>query len=68
MAQGDRELPEGWVREFDPNAKHYYYVDTRTSPPKSIWVHPYDDEDVRLPSFSNTSRSRTDNGTRVDST
>ncbi|GAA5965064.1 hypothetical protein JCM3765_004844 [Sporobolomyces pararoseus] len=39
-----RELPEGWVREFDPNSQHFFYVDTKASPPRSIWVHPLDDE------------------------
>ena len=39
-----RELPPGWVRSFDPESSHQYFVDTRADPPRSIWVHPYDDE------------------------
>ena len=40
-----RELPPGWVRQFDPVEKHQFFVDTRANPPRSIWVHPYDDPD-----------------------
>lgn len=39
-----RELPPGWVRSFDPESSHQFFVDTRADPPRSIWVHPYDDE------------------------
>jgi hypothetical protein len=39
-----RELPPGWVRSFDPQEGHQFFVDTRANPPRSIWVHPYDDE------------------------
>ncbi|KZT72777.1 hypothetical protein DAEQUDRAFT_754839 [Daedalea quercina L-15889] len=39
-----RELPDGWIQEFDPQTKHPFWVDTRTNPPRSIWVHPYEDE------------------------
>ncbi|KAL6707857.1 hypothetical protein ACN47E_003757 [Coniothyrium glycines] len=39
-----RELPPGWVRSFDPETSHQFFVDTRSNPPRSIWVHPYDDE------------------------
>ncbi|KAK4113390.1 hypothetical protein N656DRAFT_797266 [Canariomyces notabilis] len=39
-----RPLPPGWVREFDPETQHQFFVDTKTSPPRSIWHHPYDDE------------------------
>ncbi|KAH8719478.1 hypothetical protein GQ44DRAFT_775187 [Phaeosphaeriaceae sp. PMI808] len=39
-----RELPPGWVRSFDPQEGHQFFVDTNSSPPRSIWVHPYDDE------------------------
>ncbi|KAI1793953.1 hypothetical protein LXA43DRAFT_884674 [Ganoderma leucocontextum] len=37
-------LPDGWVREFDPKANHPFWVDTNVEPPRSIWVHPYEDE------------------------
>lgn len=39
-----RALPEGWVRSFDEQEGHQFFVDTRANPPRSIWVHPYDDE------------------------
>lgn len=39
-----RPLPPGWVREFDPETQHQFFVDTMASPPRSIWHHPYDDD------------------------
>lgn len=39
-----RELPPGWVRSFDPESRHQFFVDTKADPPRSIWTHPYDDE------------------------
>ncbi|KAK3296630.1 uncharacterized protein B0H64DRAFT_456014 [Chaetomium fimeti] len=39
-----RPLPAGWVREFDPDTQHQFFVDTMASPPRSIWHHPYDDD------------------------
>ncbi|KAK0652679.1 hypothetical protein B0T16DRAFT_320693 [Cercophora newfieldiana] len=39
-----RPLPEGWVRTFDPASQHQFFVDTKADPPRSIWHHPYDDE------------------------
>ncbi|KAF8575505.1 hypothetical protein K439DRAFT_1641343 [Ramaria rubella] len=38
-----RPLPEGWIKQFDSNSNAWFYVDTSASPPRSIWVHPYDD-------------------------
>lgn len=29
-------------REFDANSGHYFYVDTKAHPPRSIWSHPLD--------------------------
>lgn len=29
-------------REFDANSGHYFYVDTKAKPPRSIWSHPLD--------------------------
>jgi len=40
----DLPLPYGWIREIDPAHNHPYYVDTKANPPRSIWVHPYEDE------------------------
>jgi len=37
-------LPYGWIQETDPTHNHPYYVDTKANPPRSIWVHPYEDE------------------------
>ncbi|KAK8079139.1 hypothetical protein PG994_002946 [Apiospora phragmitis] len=39
-----RPLPDGWVRTFDPENHHQFFVDIRAEPPRSIWHHPYDDE------------------------
>ena len=36
-----RDLPEGWVRCFDPKQQHHFYVEEATK--RAIWVHPYDD-------------------------
>lgn len=43
MEDETRPLPEGWIRQFDPVEQHQFFVDTRANPPRSIWVHPYDD-------------------------
>ncbi|CAO2654485.1 Nn.00g112180.m01.CDS01 [Neocucurbitaria sp. VM-36] len=40
-----RELPPGWVRSFDPQTEHQFFVDTRANPPRSTWLHPYDDDE-----------------------
>ncbi|ORY70967.1 uncharacterized protein BCR38DRAFT_331317 [Pseudomassariella vexata] len=41
-----RELPPGWVRTYDPETNHQFFVDTRADPaPRSIWHHPYDDDE-----------------------
>lgn len=39
-----RPLPDGWVRQWDDREQHQFFVDTRADPPRSTWVHPYDDE------------------------
>ncbi|CAE6448842.1 unnamed protein product [Rhizoctonia solani] len=44
MEDESRPLPKGWVRDYDHANKHHFYVDTTTSPPRSIWVHPLEDE------------------------
>jgi len=44
MEDEGRPLPHGWVRQFDPKTSHQFFVDTNAKPPKSIWHHPYDDE------------------------
>ncbi|CAO1623674.1 unnamed protein product [Sympodiomycopsis kandeliae] len=46
VAGGDnRPLPPGWVKQWDGNHRHNYYVDTKANPPRSIWTHPMDDAD-----------------------
>ncbi|KAJ1309746.1 hypothetical protein OPQ81_006511 [Rhizoctonia solani] len=44
MEDESRPLPKGWVRDYDHANKHHFYVDTTTKPPRSIWVHPFEDE------------------------
>ena len=44
MEDEGRPLPEGWVRSYDPENDHQFFVDTTADPPRSIWQHPYDDE------------------------
>jgi hypothetical protein len=52
-----RPLPSGWVREFDPETLHQFFVDTLSNPPRAIWHHPYDDE-VYLNSLPNDEREQ----------
>ncbi|KAI0348506.1 hypothetical protein BDW22DRAFT_1350733 [Trametopsis cervina] len=40
----ENELPTGWVREYDQQHNHPYWVDTKAKPPRAIWTHPYEDE------------------------
>jgi hypothetical protein len=44
MEDEHRPLPEGWVRQYDSESQHQFFVDTTAKPPRSIWHHPYDDE------------------------
>ena len=44
MEDEGRPLPSGWLRQYDPEHGHQYFVDTNADPPRSIWQHPYDDE------------------------
>ncbi|KAI1076293.1 hypothetical protein F5B20DRAFT_594168 [Whalleya microplaca] len=52
-----RPLPPGWVRSFDAEHKHQFFVDTRSSPARSIWHHPMDDE-AYLASLTPKERTR----------
>ncbi|KAL8967176.1 MAG: hypothetical protein Q9197_005578 [Variospora fuerteventurae] len=45
MEDEGRPLPQGWVRQYDPDNDHQFFVDTTRDPPRSIWHHPYDDDD-----------------------
>ncbi|KZP10536.1 hypothetical protein FIBSPDRAFT_203169 [Athelia psychrophila] len=40
----DLPLPYGWIQEMDQTHGHPYWVDTKANPPRSIWTHPYEDE------------------------
>lgn len=44
MEDEGRPLPHGWVRSYDPQNNHQFFVDTTADPPRSVWHHPYDDE------------------------
>lgn len=36
-------LPFGWIKQLDEATGREFYVDTKAAPPRSIWVHPYED-------------------------
>ena len=44
MEDEGRDLPYGWIRQYDAQDHHQFFVDTNVEPPRSIWHHPYDDE------------------------
>ncbi|OJD30817.1 ww rsp5 wwp protein [Diplodia corticola] len=44
MEDEARPLPAGWVRQYDSQNEHQFFVDTHADPPRSIWHHPFDDE------------------------
>lgn len=52
-----RPLPPGWVRTFDPEHSHQFFVDTTKDPPRSVWVHPYDDDEY-LSTLTSEERER----------
>jgi len=39
------DLPDGWVQQYDERSEHPFWVDTKATPPRSIWTHPYDDDE-----------------------
>ncbi|PMD25509.1 hypothetical protein NA56DRAFT_537521, partial [Hyaloscypha hepaticicola] len=55
MEDESRPLPTGWLRQYDPQTHHQFFVDTRVEPARSIWHHPYDD-DVYLASLTEAER------------
>ena len=57
MEDEARPLPTGWVRQLDTKTQHQFFVDTASSPPRSIWHHPYDDDDY-LSSLTEEERER----------
>ena len=57
MEDEHRPQPSGWVRQFDDREQHQFFVDTKANPPRSIWHHPYDDEQY-LSTLSSEQRER----------
>ncbi|KAJ6543946.1 hypothetical protein B0H19DRAFT_291779 [Mycena capillaripes] len=35
-----RQLPPGWITQFDSNYNAWFYVNTLVQPPVTTWVHP----------------------------
>ncbi|KAJ6567399.1 hypothetical protein DFH09DRAFT_1156866 [Mycena vulgaris] len=35
-----RQLPPGWITQFDANYNAWFYVNTLVQPPVTTWVHP----------------------------
>jgi len=66
MEDESRPLPQGWVRQFDQQSNHQFFVDTRKDPPRSIWHHPYDDEEF-LSTLPSAERERLQEMTRHSS-
>ena len=64
MEDEARPLPEGWIRQFDSKEHHQFFVDTRSEPHRSIWHHPYDDEQY-LSTLSSEERERLQETARV---
>ena len=52
-----RPLPKGWIRQFDKDQNHQFFVDTSKDPPHSIWHHPYDDDEY-LSTLTSEERER----------
>lgn len=57
MEDEGRPLPAGWIRQYDAQESHQFFVDTNVDPPRSIWRHPYDD-DIYLSTLSSEERER----------
>jgi hypothetical protein len=66
MEDSARDLPDGWVRQYDRETHHQFFVDTRATPPRSIWHHPHDDEQY-LASVPEHERERIKSRQRVHS-
>lgn len=45
IEQEDRPLPPGWVPQYDEQHDRFFFVDTNANPPRSIWIHPLDDQE-----------------------
>ena len=66
MEDESRDLPRGWVRQYDSKTHHQFFVDTKDDPPRSIWRHPYDDEQY-MSSISPAERRRVEEMHKVPS-
>ncbi|KAI4269032.1 MAG: hypothetical protein LQ337_007512 [Flavoplaca oasis] len=66
MEDEGRPLPSGWVRQYDPENHHQFFVDTTREPPRSIWHHPYDDDEY-LATLDPTERQKIQSSLRVPS-
>ncbi|KAL8720937.1 MAG: hypothetical protein Q9225_002264 [Loekoesia sp. 1 TL-2023] len=66
MEDEGRPLPRGWVRQYDPDNHHQFFVDTTRDPPRSIWHHPYDDDEY-MNSLDPKERQRIRSSLRVPS-
>ena len=66
MEDEGRPLPKGWVRSYDPENDHQFYVDTAQDPPRSIWHHPYDDA-TYMDSLPEKERARINSTHRIPS-
>ncbi|KAL8639137.1 MAG: hypothetical protein Q9228_003797, partial [Teloschistes exilis] len=64
MEDEGRPLPAGWVRQYDTERHHQFFVDTNKDPPRSIWHHPYDD-DQYMNTLSPDERQKIKNSLRV---
>ncbi|KAL8678088.1 MAG: hypothetical protein Q9186_005527 [Xanthomendoza sp. 1 TL-2023] len=66
MEDEGRPLPTGWQRQYDPQNQHQFFVDTRQEPPRSIWHHPYDDDEY-MNSLDPAERQKIQGSLRVPS-
>lgn len=66
MEDEGRPLPQGWVRQYDPEYHHQFFVDTTRDPPRSIWHHPYDDDEY-MSTLDPKERQRIQGSLRVPS-
>ena len=66
MEDEGRPLPYGWIRQYDPENNHQFFVNTNVESPTSIWHHPYDDEEY-MSSLDPAERKRIQGMHRVPS-
>ncbi|KAH9956781.1 hypothetical protein BC827DRAFT_1270706 [Russula dissimulans] len=48
-----RPLPDGYITRYDENYRAWYYVWTRSGPPRSSWTHPLDAQAPSSPPQAN---------------